>query len=76
MSTTTTSAPVQVEFDDDVFFVEIDGDMVEQTRIVIDPDGDHETIVAMIPSEDRADFEAALASAGWIALGDNQARRA
>ncbi|WP_448222479.1 hypothetical protein [Gordonia iterans] len=72
----TAIALVPVEFDDDGFFVEIDGEMVEQNRIVIDPDGDDETAISMAPSEDRADYEAALAAHGWVAVGDNQARRA
>lgn len=66
-----------IEVDEEVFFVEIDGEMVEQQRIIVTGGevGD-DVVVTVVPSTDADDYAAALRAQGWVQVGEATARRA
>lgn len=53
-----------------------DDDLSDDIVRMIDADGVEVAAVFVPPTEDREPYDAALAAAGWIALGDDRAYRA
>lgn len=64
-----------LELDPDIFYCEIDGEMVEFQRIIIDRGGEHETVLNVEPSEDSEPYDAALRAAGFEPVGDDAVTR-
>lgn len=63
-----------VELDNTVFDIEIDGDMVEQQRLII-RSGSSEAVLCVAPSPDADAYDSILRGLGWEMVDNNHARR-
>lgn len=60
---------MQVRLQEDIFYADIDGEMVAFQRMIVDEDGDNEAAVTVEPAESELPYREALEAAGYNVVG-------